>query len=394
MSELTEAQRTPAQLDAVAEPVVAVVVAVREGAATLGRCLRGVLDQSVPGGIEVAVAVAPSSDRTAEVAAEAAAGDQRVRVVANPSGTTPAGLNAAIAATGAPVIARVDAHAELPPGYLERALNTLSRTRAANVGGVQRPVGDGPFGEAVAAAMASRYGAGGATYRSGGDEGPVDTVYLGVFCRAALDEVGGFDEALLRNQDYELNWRLRAAGHVVWFDPGLVVAYRPRSSPGALARQYFDYGRWKAEVLRLHPRSLRWRQLVAPVTTVVVVGTSALGADRRRRWALAGPAGYALVTTAVAVRLDARPVRAARVASAFAVMHHAWGAGLLAGLVRRPTRRRRIRRWPIRRRPTRRRPSQRWRSQRRASEPAGRSTRATPGALRARTLVGGVRRSG
>ena len=100
--------------------------------------------------------------------------------------------------------------------------------------------------------MAHPLGSGGARYRSGGAAGPVDTVFLGVFRRAALTAAGGFDETLARNQDYELNWRLRRRGLTVWFEPGLAAAYTPRGSLRALARQYFDYGRFKRAMLRRH----------------------------------------------------------------------------------------------------------------------------------------------
>ena len=136
-----------------------------------------------------------------------------------------------------------------------------------NVGGIQRAVGTTPFEQAVADAMTSRFGTGDATFHYGGAEGPTDTVYLGVFDRAAIEAVGVFDEALVRNQDYELNIRLRQAGGMVWFDPELSVSYRPRGTLRGLARQYFDYGRWKRRVVRRHPRSLRWRQAVPPAVT-------------------------------------------------------------------------------------------------------------------------------
>ena len=130
---------------------------------------------------------------------------------------------------------RVDGHAELSAGYIRRAVETLRRTGAANVGGVQRAAGTTPFERAVADAMSSRFGTGDATFHYGGTEGPTDTVYLGVFDRAAIEAVGLFDERLLRNQDYELNIRLREAGGVVWFDPRPVrhvptswIATRPR----------------------------------------------------------------------------------------------------------------------------------------------------------------------
>ena len=220
-------------------PDVAVVIPVRNGETTLADAVASVLSQELDGTLEVCIAVGPSDDRTREVADGLADADCRVLVVDNPAGVTPAGLNAAIRATSAPVVARVDGHAVLPAGYLARAVAVLDQTGAVNVGGVQEPRGQTPFEEAVGRAMASPFGSGDARFRHGGPEGAVDTVYLGVFRRAALEAVGLFDEALVRNQDYELNWRLREAGGTVWFDPELRVGYRPRGTLGALARQFF-----------------------------------------------------------------------------------------------------------------------------------------------------------
>ena len=141
----------------------------------------------------------------------------------------------------------------------------MVRTGAANVGGRQFAVGVTGFEKAVAAVMMSVIGSGGAEYRVGEIEKAVDTVFLGVFDRRAGDEVGWFDESLIRNQDYELNIRLRDAGGLVWFDPNLFVEYRPRSSLRAVGRQYFDYG-FSRQKLRLHRSSWKIRQVLPPVT--------------------------------------------------------------------------------------------------------------------------------
>ena len=313
-------------------PTVSVVIPVRNGGRDLRRCLDAVLAQEYPGALEVVVAVGPSQDDTEQVAAAAAAADPRVRVVPNPSGTTPAALNAAIAAGSGDVVARVDGHAELPQGYLRTAVETLAATGAENVGGIQAATGHTPFEHAVAAAMTSRFGVGNATFHYGGAPGPTDTVYLGVFRRSALERVGGFDETLIRNQDYELNWRIRQSGGVVWFDPQLRVGYRPRSDLRALARQYFEYGQWKREVLRRHPQSARLRQLVPPAAVLANAGGLALAVAHRRGW-LAIPGAYAtaaLAAAAIAGR-NLPPSTRLRLPAVFAVMHHAWGLGFLRG---------------------------------------------------------------
>ena len=180
-------------------PDVAVVVPVRNAEATLVDAVASVLAQELDGTLEVCIAVGPSDDRTREVADGLADADRRVSVVNNPAGVTPAGLNAAIRATSAPVVARMDGHAVLPAGYLARAVALLDRTGAVNVGGVQEPWGQTPFEEAVGRAMVSRFGSGDARFHHGGPAGAVDTVYLGVFRRTALEAVGLFDEALVRN---------------------------------------------------------------------------------------------------------------------------------------------------------------------------------------------------
>ncbi len=313
-------------------PAVSVVIPARDDAQGLPRAVAALLAQRYAGPLEVVVAVAPSVDATAEVARRLA-DDPRVQVVANPAGSTPAGLNAAIAATTGEVVARIDARSVPADGYLRRAVELLGETGADNVGGIQQAVGETDFERAVAAAMTSRFGVGDAKFHYGGAAGPVDTVYLGVFRRAALERVGGFDETLERNQDYELNWRLRDTGGTVWFSPDLRVRYRPRGSVGSLARQYFEYGRWKREVLRRHPRSLRWRQLVPPAALLANAAGLLLCVAGRRRW-LVVPAVYAAATTVAAA--PGGP-GAARRAAAFATMHHAWGAGFLVGrLLERP----------------------------------------------------------
>jgi glycosyltransferase involved in cell wall biosynthesis len=320
-------------------PAVDVVIPVRNEAASLPGVIAAVLAQDYPGELSVVLGVAPSTDGTEAVAAtlsEAAVGHVEVRMVANPAGTTPAGLNAAIRAGHGEVIVRVDGHAELSPGYIRRAVETLRRTAAVNVGGIQRAVGASRFEQAVAAAMSSKFGTGDATFHYGGTEGPTDTVYLGVFDRRALEAVGLFDERLIRNQDYELNIRLRDAGGIVWFDPQLEVRYRPRGSLRALARQYFEYGHWKRVVLRQHPGSLRWRQAVPPIATAAVAAASLAGLWWRP--ALFVPAGYATAVVAAAARTPLPISGKARLLAIFPAMHLSWGAGFLSALV--PTERR------------------------------------------------------
>lgn len=318
-------------------PAVDVIVPALNAASTIDACLDAVLDQDYAGAINVIVAVGAGRDATWEIVQSRAAEDGRVQVVANPTGRTPVGLNIATRAGRAPIVARVDAQSVLPPRYLRRAVETLNRTGAANVGGIQHPVGDDGLQRVIAVGMCSPFGAGPARFRRDGYEGPTDTVYLGVFRRDALTAVGGFDETLDRNQDYELNFRLRAAGEEVWLDPALVVTYRPRATFRQLASQYFQYGAWKRHVLRRNPRSLKPRQTVAPL---LVVGLIISGVEllRGRKRGLMLPAAY--TGAALVVARDSRPDLPRKtdrylLMAVFATMHVAWGAGFLFGRLRR-----------------------------------------------------------
>ncbi len=313
------------------DPSVSIIIPVRNEAAAIGEAIRSALGQDYPRTLEVVVAVAPSGDTTAEVVQEIAAGDSRVRVVDNPAGPTAAGLNAAIRASTGEIIVRCDAHSVLPPDYVSTAVTRLRETGAVNVGGVQAAVGSGTTQRAIAAAMSSPFGIGDARFHRGGAPGPVDTVYLGVFLREAVEAAGLFDENLGRNQDYELNHRLRGAGGVVYFDPGLVVEYRPRSTLSGLWRQYYGYGRWKRVVVGLHPESLRWRQIVAPVFVVGLVASAVAAAFGRWQIAIAIPALYAAANLVVAVvELVRRRDQAMLLLPViFPTMHVAWGIGFL-----------------------------------------------------------------
>jgi glycosyltransferase involved in cell wall biosynthesis len=316
---------------------VSVIMAVLDEEGHLAEAVGAALGQDYPGELEVVIALGPSRDRTDEIAAGLAALDPRVRTVANPSGRTPAGLNAALQAAGHEVVVRVDGHALIPPDYVRVAVQTLARTGADNVGGVMAAEGQTAFEQAVARAMTSVLGVGAASFHVGGEEGPAPTVYLGAFRRAALERVGGYDETFERAQDWEMNHRIIDTGGLVWFTPRMVVTYRPRPSLPRLARQYFEYGRWRREIMREHPETVSLRYLAPPVAvTGVAVGALAglvglAGGPAWLRVGLAAPAGYAALVLAGSA-LTGRGLPAAawlRLPAVYATMHGTWGLGFL-----------------------------------------------------------------
>jgi glycosyltransferase involved in cell wall biosynthesis len=321
-------------------PSVSVVLTVLNEERHLRAAMAAVLGQDYPAPIEVVMALGPSRDRTDAVAAEIAAADARLTTVPNPSGRTPQGLNRAIGKTHYPVIARVDGHSELPPDYLRIAVETLQRTGADNVGGLMWAEGQTAFELAVARAMTSRFGVGNAPFHVGGEEGPADTVYLGVFRREAVERVGGYDEKFTRAQDWEMNYRLRQSGGLVWFTPKLRVAYRPRGSVRSLARQYFHYGRWRYEVMRRHPGSVNLRYLAPPTALIGLTAGTLAGLVGLVSWhwllvGFAAPVTYALaVLGASVVTSQGLPAAArTRLALVYPTMHISWGSGFLASVM-------------------------------------------------------------
>jgi succinoglycan biosynthesis protein ExoA len=199
-------------------PGVSYVIPVLNEVAYIETAIRTVLEQDYTGETELILALGPSTDGTTELVERLAAADPRIVIVLNPETDIPVGLNAAIRASVHPIIVRVDAHSELDPSYTRRAVATLYRTGAANVGGVMKARGKTPFQAAAARAYNSRFGLGGGSYHGGAEEGPAESAYLGVLRREVLDEVNLFDASLRRGEDWELNLRIRRAGHVVCFD--------------------------------------------------------------------------------------------------------------------------------------------------------------------------------
>ncbi|WP_299034333.1 glycosyltransferase family 2 protein [uncultured Pseudokineococcus sp.] len=317
---------------AAAAPAVSVVMTVLDEARHLEESVGRALAQDYDGDLEVVVAVGRSSDGTREVADRlAAVGGGRVVVVENPDprGATPAGLNAAVARARHDVLVRVDGHSMLPPGYVASAVESLLATGADNVGGVMAAEGSTWFEAVVARAMTTKLGVGSAPFHTGGSAGPAESVYLGVFRRSALERVGGYDEHYLRAQDWELNHRLRSTGGLVWFDPRLRVSYRPRSTPQALARQYFHYGRWRRAIVRRDATTVSPRYLAPPVAVLGALAGAVVGV--RWRPALLLPGGYAALLVGGGALLGGGLGVRGRLALAgvYGLMHVSWGTGFL-----------------------------------------------------------------
>ncbi len=311
-----------------ASPAVSVILPVLNEEPHLEESVSAILSQDYLGIFEVILALGPSRDRTDVIAQALAAGDSRVKLVANPTGKTAVGLNLAVATSSNPIIVRVDGHAKIPNNYLSLAVEILRKTGAVNVGGVMAAEGVTNFEIAVARAMRSALGVGSSRFHTGGEAGEVDTVYLGAFRREAINAVGGFDERYTRAQDWELNYRLRKNGGKIYFDPRLQVTYRPRPNLRKLAKQYFQYGRWRRVVSRSHSGTINLRYLAPPFTLIATLISLFLGLSINPIFYLpAAIYGFFLLISSVLIAKSVREFIS--LLAIIPTMHFAWGAGFI-----------------------------------------------------------------
>ncbi|OII24344.1 glycosyl transferase family 2 [Curtobacterium sp. MCBA15_016] len=336
------------QTDGQPLPGVSYVMPVLNEVTEVRAAVQSLLEQDYSGPFEVILALGPSIDGTNELVAEMSAADPRIRAIENPAGSTPAGLNVAIRASVHPVVVRVDAHSVLPQDYTRIAVRVLQESGADNVGGIMRAEGRTPFERAVALAYGSRVGLGGTPHHVGGQAGPAETAYLGVFRRDRLFEVGLFDEGIKRGQDWELNRRLRQTGGTVWFTPELVVTYRPRPSLKRLVRQFVATGLWRGELARRFPANNGLRYFVPPAMVAAmalgivagIVGIIGAALGTGAAWALLGfvvPAVYIVfvVLGALAVARRSGLPTLLWLVVVLPCIHVGWGLGFIIGFLTR-----------------------------------------------------------
>jgi glycosyltransferase involved in cell wall biosynthesis len=310
-------------------PAISVILPVLNEESHLERAVLSVLSQDYRGPLEIILALGPSRDRTNEIATKLASQDNRVKLLDSPTGKTAAGLNLALAASKSPVVVRVDGHAQIPNNYISLIVEILNKTGAVNVGGVMAAVGTTAFERAVAGAMRSPLGVGASRFHTGGEAGEVDTVYLGAFRREALIAIGGFDERFTRAQDWELNFRLRENGGVIYFDPRLHVTYRPRSSVGALAKQYFEYGRWRRVVSRRHSGTINYRYLAPPFALLGFSTSIVLGLSLSSIFFIPALV-YLLFVVLASLKISTSVGEYLLLLVVIPTMHFAWGAGFIS----------------------------------------------------------------
>jgi GT2 family glycosyltransferase len=304
-------------------PKVSVIMPVLNEEHHLADAVASVLAQNFDG--ELLIALGPSTDGTDRVAAKLAKTDSRIRLVTNPRGKTTVAMNLCIKQAKHEYIVRIDAHSEPAPNYISRGIEILNETGADLLGGVMAAKGKTLFQRSVAWAYTSRFGLGGATYHVGGKAGEAESAYLGIFRKSASDRVGGYDESIIRGEDWDFAQRIKASGSLVWFSPELTVTYWPRASWSGLVKQFYSTGVWRGELTKRDLGRTSLRYFLPPSLVIALIAGNLIAS-------LGFAIGWLpLLTYLTAVLAVGFYSRLAPVPLTLATMHLSWGVGFIVG---------------------------------------------------------------
>ncbi len=315
-------------------PSITVIMPVLNEESHLEASVQSILSQSYPSGVELILALGPSHDDTNQIAKTLAKKDKRIKLLDNPRGLTTVGLNAAIKIAQHDYIVRIDAHSEPAENYLQDGIRILLEQDADELGGIMDAKGRSAFQKAVAYAYTSRWGIGGASYHVGGVAGEAESAYLGIFKKSALERVGGYDEAIIRGEDWDLAQRIKKTGGKVWFSPELRVTYWPRGRFGRLVKQFYSTGVWRGDLTRRDIGGASKRYFAPPLVLLGIAAGLVLLAFGQPLGILAA-ASYLLGIALVAVLAKGLSLKSrAALVIALATMHMSWGWGFIGGFIR------------------------------------------------------------
>jgi succinoglycan biosynthesis protein ExoA len=328
--------------------LISIIIPCRNEEHFIEGCLDSVLSFTLPESVDIEVFVVDglSEDRTPDIVRAISARDDRVKLRSNPGRIQSAALNLALREAAGDWIMRLDAHSFYPPDYLKLCLETAERTGADNVGGLFiTHAGDDSYQASLVQAMTThRFGVGNSGFRTGEGEGPADTVPYGFFRRELFDRIGGFDERLLRAQDYELNRRIIASGGRVWLNPEIRVLYHNQSRLTAFYRKQFEKeAPYNVYMWYIAPYAFTLRHGITGAFAAGVIGGAGLAVRHRRLRALytGTLASYAMLAVVSSIQQAVRyrdPRHAVFLPWCFGGFHLSHGLGILAGLARLVTR--------------------------------------------------------
>jgi len=326
-------------------PEVSIIVPCFNEESTISLLLKAIHCQTYPlQNLEVVVADAISTDHTKDEIRKFSIvhPDLKIKVVDNLRQTIPAGINLAVKNSEGENIIRLDAHSIPDPNYVRLCLMDLKDGKGDCVGGVWdiKPGGKGWIALSIATAAANPLAVGDAHYRFTKHAQEVDTVPFGAFKKSLFNSVGGFDESLLTNEDYEFFTRIRKSGGKIWLDPAIRCVYFARPTFSDLAYQYWRYGFWKYRMLKRYPNSIRWRQALPPlfVSWLLILLITFYFLPISRFLLLFSLIFYFFILFFIGCLMAWKKKEGLLflgIPIAIAIMHGCWGSGLLYSMIRK-----------------------------------------------------------
>lgn len=322
---------------------VSVIIPVYNEESTIQLLLEAIYNQTYPRHeIQVVISDGMSTDTTRQVINHFSIQkpDLEILLVDNIKRIIPAALNRAIESANGEIIVRLDAHSVPYPNYIEMCVQAIEAGRGDNVGGRWeiKPGANTWQAKSIAVAASHPLGVGDARYRVGGEATQAETVPFGAFRRSLVEKVGWFNENLLTNEDYEYNVRIVKNGGKIWFDPSIQTIYFARATFKELARQYWRYGFWKGKMVRLFPKTLRWRQFLPPLFVCSLLFFFILSwFISMARWCFMAEIGIYSFILLLAGTQKAFSMKDWRlifgILFAIAVMHFSWGTSFVWSLL-------------------------------------------------------------
>jgi glycosyltransferase involved in cell wall biosynthesis len=323
----------------VTQPLVTIILPIRNEGKHIATCLEAILQQDYPlEQVEILVIDGHSTDNTQAIVRQIAQQAHIIRLLDNPQQIVPTAMNIGIKQAQGEVIIRVDGHTIIAPDYVRTCVEALMSSGADCVGGPMVACGQTPFGEAVALATSHPFGVGGSKFHYATEIMETESVYLGAYRRDVFERVGYFDEEMVRNQDDEFNYRLRARGGKIVLYPTIRSIYYNRSTARSLWRQYFQYGLWKVRVAQKLPGQMRPRHFIPGGLVVSLIGGGILAPVVRAirlAW-LTTLILYSLFNLAVSLKIASQTQRRhfKFLILVFPILHLAYGSGFIWGLIR------------------------------------------------------------
>jgi len=253
--------------------LITIILPIRNEAKYIKQTLESILYQKdFEQEIEILIVDGMSTDDTRNIITKYQKGHPNIFLIDNPEKIVSTGFNRALNESQGDIIIRVDGHCKISFDYIQQCQECLEKINADCVGGATEHVALGLVGKSIKMAQSSFFGVGGVLFRKNVEKGQyVDTLAFGAYKREVFDQLGGYDEELVRNQDDEFSFRMIQNDMKIWLDPSIKSTYTQRNCFMGLFKQYFQYGFYKVRVMQKRRGIASWRHLVPIIFILSII---------------------------------------------------------------------------------------------------------------------------